>query len=163
MNRATALEMGQPTLKNLSEIQDQVKAMFETIHLVAIDQALIAGMLIPEAGEGKTVDEDREELRDIEAVLPELTEDDVKTITESLFQVTNSLLQGLSANLIKQEDAALVYTDLVSKLGNKIEPPEDDSVQASVKSIGRIVSTTKKLEDIAKQLAEKGIKIPVEA
>lgn len=110
VNRATAQEMGVPTLKRLSARQRYFRYMIEYIFRFVIDQAIIHGRLSPEIN------------TDFQLVLPELTTRDTQKITESLERLSRSLMLAVQQGWLSIETAGKIYIEAVNQLGTDIDP-----------------------------------------
>lgn len=113
-NRATAVEMGSPTLKRLTSRQVFVRFMIHHILCFQLDQAAIAGVLAkPEEGEWE-----------FEVVMPEISVRDLQQASTGLFQATNALSVAWNAGFIDVVEAQNLFAIVASQLGADINVPE---------------------------------------
>lgn len=103
--RATAMEMGIPTIKKLIARQKVVKHQYTFMCQFAIDQAVIAG----------TLDEKTDKTFKVNA--PSIFTKDTKGIADSLNQFADSLIKAVKAKWINNNEAANAYKLLVNQAG----------------------------------------------
>ena len=126
--RATALEMGLPTLKNLKSKQKKVKFMIKRMFDYVIDQAMIAGTL------GEDID------REFRVIPSQIVSRDNQGIANAV----NGLMQGLQVakqnQWIDDNKAKTVLNAVISQLGvdmekeTKEEDEEEESSSSSMSS-----------------------------
>jgi hypothetical protein len=109
VNRATAAEMGEPTIKRLSARQRYFRYMLEYIFRFVIDQALIHRRLPAEADTGFSL------------VMPEISLKDMTALTTSLQRVTTALKVAQEQGWIGRRTAAQVFGVLAGRLGVDID------------------------------------------
>ena len=126
VNRAAALEMGEPTLKTLLERQGYVGFMLRQVMEFVVDQAIVAGAL-PE-----TVD------RRFQVQMPELSIRDMARAAQSLAQVSKAVVELRKSRLIDAPTAQKLVASVALQLGvemnledvrTKIEAEEEVSSQ----------------------------------
>lgn len=115
VNRATAVEMGSPTMKMLQERQLFMKAAVEYMFDFVIDQAFIAGTL-PNVSE-----EVEKDMRKFDIMFPPVSEEDTAEASTTLNNTTSSLVVAEANDWITNETAAKVYANLVSRLGVPVD------------------------------------------
>ena len=108
VNRATAQEMGVPTLKRLSARQRYFKYMIEYIFRYVLDQAVIHGRIPTESDTRFQVD------------LPELSQRDLEKSTASLERLSKALGVAEERGWISKETAGKMFVDFSRHSGNKI-------------------------------------------
>jgi hypothetical protein len=99
VNRATAVEMGVPTLKRLSARQRYFRYMIEYIFRFAIDQAIIHGRISQETDARFKV------------ILPELSQLDMEKATGSLERLSKALASAEKRGWITKEMAGKMFID----------------------------------------------------
>ena len=105
VNRAAALEMGEPTLKTLLERQGYVGFMLRQVMEFVVDQAIVAGAL-PE-----TVD------RRFQVQMPELSIRDMARAAQSLAQVSKAVVELRKSRLIDAQTAQKLVASAALQLG----------------------------------------------
>lgn len=103
--RATAMEMGVPTIKKLTARQKVVKYQYTFMCQFAIDQAVIAGTLSEK--EDKT----------FKVNAPSIFTKDTKGMADSLDKVADSLIKAVKAKWIDNNEAANTFKLLVNHAG----------------------------------------------
>jgi hypothetical protein len=111
--RATAMEMGIPTLKKLMSRQKKVKYQYEFICRFVIDQAILAGTLPDDVD------------TDFKIIAPAIFSKDIKGVADSLNAYADSLIKAVSNNWITNDEAANAFKVLISQAG--VEELSDDS------------------------------------
>jgi hypothetical protein len=109
VNRASALEMGEPTLRNLLERQGLVSFMLRELIEFVIDQAVAAGTL-PEG-----ID------RDFTVEMPEMSIRDLNRASQALSQVATSVVELRRAGLIDRETAQQMVASAAMQLGVEMD------------------------------------------
>lgn len=104
-NRASALEMGEPTLKTLIERQGLVAFMVRQAVEFAIDQAIAAGML------AENVD------RTFEVKMPQLSVRDMAKAASAVSQVASAVVSLRQADLIDGDTARKLIAAAAIELG----------------------------------------------
>lgn len=112
VNRATAKEMGVPTLKRLSARQRYFQYMIEYIFRFVIDQAVIHGRISPETDTRFVV------------VLPEISQRDTSDAAASLERISNALASAEEKGWISKEAAGKMFVNFSAQLGWKNFSPE---------------------------------------
>lgn len=113
VNRASALEMGEPTLKTLIERQGLVSFMARQAVEFAIDQAIAAGTL-------------REDVdRAFEVKMPQLSVRDMAKAASAVAQVSSAVVSLRQAELIDRDTARQMVAAAAIELG--VEIPEMES------------------------------------
>ena len=130
-NRATAVEMGSPSIKRLQSRQLYVKFMIEHILQFQVDQAVLKGRL------PKPAENTRHEFK---VLVPEMSPRDLTTASTSLVSIVNALLGAISANLIDEEEARRIFSLVASQVGTEID------IDAMVKRIEAKAAT--ELQDV---------------
>jgi hypothetical protein len=110
-NRASSVEMGTPAFKMLSSKQREEKAAWELIFQTVIDRRRAAGTL--------TCTE--EDAKNWSIVLPELVSKDITKNSAAIQQVTASLGQAITQEIIDRETARKVLLFLLGSLGIEID------------------------------------------
>ncbi|MFQ5646262.1 MAG: hypothetical protein ACE5GM_04975 [bacterium] len=105
INRATAKEMGEPTLKRLKTRQKQFKKMVEFMFRFVIDQGVMAHRIKPEAD------------LSFEVFLPEIMTKNLAVMSEVLEKVTRTLDLALGKEMISVEKAAGVLQETLKIAG----------------------------------------------
>jgi hypothetical protein len=113
VNRASALEMGEPTLKNLIERQGLVTFMVRQAVEFAIDQAVSAGALRDDVD------------RSFDVKMPQLSVRDMTKAASAVAQVASAVVSLRQAELIDHETARQMIAAAVIELG--VELPEQNN------------------------------------
>lgn len=108
INRATAAEMGVPTLKRLSARQRYFRYMLEYIFRFVIDQAVIHGR-IPQQTDTR-----------FQVILPELSQRDTEKTAVSLERLCKALAVAEERGWLSKEMAGKMFVDFSAQLGGKI-------------------------------------------
>ena len=109
VNRASALEMGEPTLKMLLERQGFVAFMVRQVVEFVIDQAVAAGALPESANRRFTVE------------MPELSVRDLSKAAAALSQVATSAVELRRAQLIDTATAQKLVASAALQLGVEMD------------------------------------------
>jgi hypothetical protein len=109
VNRATAAEMSEPTIKRLSTRQRYFRYMLEHIFRFCIDQALIHRRLPREA-----------EL-EFSVIMPEISLKDISALTASLKRVSDALQVAEDQGWVSRRTAARLFGVLAARLGVDID------------------------------------------
>jgi hypothetical protein len=112
-NRATAAEMGEPTIKRLSARQRYFRYMLEHIFRFCIDQALIHRRLPAEADTGFSI------------IVPEITIRDIGGLTEALQRISASLAVAEERGWVTRRTAARLFGVLAARLGADIDVDQE--------------------------------------
>ena len=112
-NLATAVEMGTPTFKMLSERQRYVVHILRSLLDYVIDSAVVAGSL-PEDGN-----------RRYDLVLPDLSVRDTSRIAAALAQAVAAITTAESAGWVRKQTAARIFAALAGQLGVVVNPEEE--------------------------------------
>jgi hypothetical protein len=112
VNRASALEMGEPTLKTLLERQGLVAFMVRELAEFVIDQAIAAGSL-PESVN-----------RQFQVQMPELSVRDLAKAARALSQVGSAVVELRRAGLIDRETAQQMIASTAVQLGVEMDLEE---------------------------------------
>lgn len=112
--RATAQEMGLPTLKMLKSRQRYHKFMFKSIFQFVIDQAVIHGEL-----------NEKEDLS-FHIVVSPLAEKDTRGAALTLDKFTNSLVTATEKDWVTNEAAAKAYRTFVLQLGIEMVDDQEE-------------------------------------
>lgn len=113
VNRATAGEMGEPTLKVLTLKQQAWKNDLELMGQFVLEQAAEHGVL-------DAYDPDDEEY-EVQAVFPELTARDTTKYAEALQQVIAGLALAIEGGLITKATAVAIIGAICGRLGVEID------------------------------------------
>lgn len=108
-NRATLDAQGDPTYRMLQSRQKYVRAMFERMISVLLQESV--GGRLP-----KSVD------TDFRINLPELDPTDTSTISTALPQVTTALVAAIGEELIDRKNARAVFLSVANQLGVELDP-----------------------------------------
>ena len=108
-NRATAMEMGEPTLKTLLERQGYVAFMIRQVIEFAMDQAIAAGTL------AETVS------RRFQVQMPEMSLRDMVKAAQALSQVGTVVVELRRAQLIDAETAQKLVASTALQLGVEMD------------------------------------------
>ena len=108
-NRATALEMGGPSLRMLLERQGYVAFMLRALLEFVLDQAVAAGTL------GET------ESRRFQVVMPEMSVQDLARAAEALAQVGKTVVELRRAELIDAETAQRMIASVAVQLNVEMD------------------------------------------
>lgn len=111
--RATALEMGLPTLKKLKSRQKTVKNMLRSMVNFQIDQAIIAGKLTENVN------------RKFKIIPSPIVSRDNKGVAEAMGGLVSGLVQARDKNWITDKKAKIILNAVVSQLGVDSENEED--------------------------------------
>lgn len=106
-NRATAIEMGLPTLKKLQAKQRVLKYILEDMLRYVLDQAIIAGQLKGIA----------EEKRKFSVDFPKISEEDISLVASTLNVAAGALMVGVQSGWITNDQARKVYLFLINRTG----------------------------------------------
>ena len=109
-NRATALEMGGPSLKMLLERQGYVAFMLREVLEFVLDQAVAAGTLAESAG------------RRFQVEMPEMSVQDMAKAAEALAQVGKTVVELRRAELIDAETAQRMIASVALQLNGERDP-----------------------------------------
>jgi len=112
-NKATASEMGEPTIKQLKARQKYVKYIIEYIFKFVIDQAKIYNNLAESANET------------FQVIMPEISAKDVKAIAGAMKDVTTSVGMANQMGLLSKETGAKIFATTANQLGVDIDPDEE--------------------------------------
>lgn len=137
VNRATAIEMGSPTVKRLQMRQGYFVASIERILHFVLDQAKVAGRisvdtegLMPAHDDDGTATSERHKPHELVQVhAPEISVKDTEGAGDTLNKVTAALSVMVTEKLISQDVARQVIASVLSQLGVDYDPkeePEDD-------------------------------------
>ena len=125
-NRASALEMGDPTLAQLVGLQGYWKACIKTILQFHVDQVLIFSdtrlrdLQIKQGDTPETIKEKKEQLQfDLE--VPPIHVDDKNKNAQTLNLITQSLTGAEYAGYITKQEAARIWAEQASVLGTEVE------------------------------------------
>ena len=110
-NRATALEMGEPTLKTLLERQGYVAFMLRELLEFVLDQAIAAGTLAETAS------------RRFQVQMPEMSVRDLAKAAQALSQVGTTVVELRRAQLIDAETAQKLVASAAIQLGVEMDLP----------------------------------------
>jgi len=111
--RATAAEMGLPTLKTLESRRGYFGYMLDFIGRFQIDQALIF-----------TDELDGTKPPYFQTVVPGMTEKQISEIATALNQLTQALMVAESQHYIETKEAARLFQTIAKELGYEIKVPE---------------------------------------
>ena len=109
VNRASALEMGEPTLRNLLERQGFVSFMLRELVELVIDQAVAAGTLEESVSRRFTVE------------MPEMSVRDLGRAAEALSQVGSTVVELRKAGLIDRDTAQQLVARTAIQLGVEMD------------------------------------------
>jgi hypothetical protein len=109
VNRATALEMGGPSLRMLLERQGYVAFMVRTLLDYVLDQAVAAGMLADT------------ENRRFHVQMPEMSVQDMAKAAEALSQVGTTAIELRRAGLIDAETAQRMIASVAVQLNVEMD------------------------------------------
>lgn len=112
-NLATAVEMGTPTFKMLSERQRYVIHLLRAILDYVIDSGMAAGSLAEDAN------------RRYEIVVPDLSVRDTSRLAAALAQVVAALEKAETAGWVRKATAARIFAALATQLGVDVNPDEE--------------------------------------
>jgi hypothetical protein len=113
VNRASALEMGEPTLKTLIERQGLVAFMVRQAVEFAIDQAVAAGTL-PESAD-----------RTFDVKMPQLSVRDMAKAAGAVSQVASAVVSLRQAELIDRDTARQMIAAAAIELGVEMHAEQD--------------------------------------
>jgi hypothetical protein len=111
-NRATAIEMGGPTLKSMETRQNFVKNMIRYMVRHAVDRGMEAGVVPANSDTSFKVN------------APEMDRKDLVKITSSLSTLAGSLAVSVMNGFIKQSAASKIYAQVVEYLGYELSPED---------------------------------------
>lgn len=114
VNRATALEMGDPTLKKLTARQRYFKHMIEHIFRFVIDQAVIAGKL-----------SDSLDLS-FEVNTPDMSVRDMAKVAAVLNQATAALVVARDNQWVTDGTARQIFATMAGQLGVEVDPAQEE-------------------------------------
>ena len=109
VNRATALEMGEPTLRTLLERQGCVAFMLRQVLEFVLDQAIVAGTLAETAS------------RRFQVQMPEMSVRDLAKAAQALAQVGTTVVELRRAQLIDAETAQKLIASAAIQLGVEMD------------------------------------------
>ncbi|NYZ17056.1 hypothetical protein HL658_31320 [Azospirillum sp. RWY-5-1] len=112
VNRATALAMGDPTYKVLTDRQNELKAILEEVGTYVVWRRA--------AALGRAADPADPALR-VRAVFPDLVTRDVAAMAAALGQVVGAAAGGVSQGLLSRETAVRLIALVATQLGQKID------------------------------------------
>lgn len=115
VNRATAVEMGDPTIKRMQSRQGYFKYMITQIFRFVIDQAIIHGTLSEDVNTEFTVN------------MTPIKIDDQEVASKVLKSITDSLALAQQNGWISKEKAGEVFAILIEPLGIEIDSREEES------------------------------------
>mgnify|MGYP003148787942 FL=1 len=118
VNRATAQEMGEPTLKMLSMEQRAVKHMLETIAIFVVLRG------IQPKGELPMPHDVPAEFRP-QAVFAELTSKDTSKYATAMTQVASACSMAIDRGLLTEETAVALLAVIAGQLGYEFDPAEE--------------------------------------
>jgi hypothetical protein len=121
VNRATALAMGEPTLKRLKSFQRKVKAMFTAMLTYVRDTAIQEGTISKSADSG------------FEVILPAITVDDIESVAKVMPPLTLALQSALDAGWVKDEDVNAIMRVIFSRIGYEFKREEKQGTKESLK------------------------------
>ncbi len=107
--RATALEMGLPTLKKLKSRQRKVKSILKQILDFVIDQAIIYKRL------------DKDVNRNFKIIPSPIVSRDNKGVIDSINNLVDGLGKAVDKKWLSDEEAKRVFNTVISQLGTNIE------------------------------------------
>ena len=113
VNRATALEMGDPTLKKLTARQRYFKYVMEYIFRFVIDQAVIAGKLSDNMDLSFSVN------------MPEMSIRDMSKVAAVLNQATAALVVARDNQWVTDGTARLIFATMAGQLGVDVDPAKE--------------------------------------
>ncbi|HYF40710.1 MAG TPA: hypothetical protein VD930_13530 [Gemmatimonadales bacterium] len=127
VNRASASEMNEPTIKHLVQAQRTVKYMIETIITLVLDQAELAGQLPRRSGA-------RPEPWAFVVQMPEIRQKDVASSAQAFSQVVNGLVAASAAHVLDQQTAQEIAAAMAGHLGIEVDLEEmRDRIEAEKK------------------------------
>lgn len=110
VNRASASEMGEPTMKVYTARQTMLKLMLEEIGRVVLWKSTKTG--IPDWADSKW---------QVTAVFPELANKDLTKFASALSQVATSVVLLIDAGLLTQERGLQMVADIAGRFGQEID------------------------------------------
>ncbi len=113
VNRATAAEMNEPTIKRLSARQRYFRYMLEHIFRFCIDQAVIHRRLPPDLDTTFSI------------IVPEISLKDITALTGSLQRVTTALETAQERGWVSKRTASQLFGVLASRLGVDIDVEQE--------------------------------------
>ena len=116
VNRASALEMGEPTLKTLLERQGYIAFMLRQVLEFVLDQAIVAGTLAETAS------------RRFQVQMPEMSVRDLAKAAQALAQVGATVVELRRAELIDAETAQKLIASTALQLG--VEMKQETGVRS---------------------------------
>lgn len=122
--RATAKEMGEPTIKSLTSRQRYFGEMLHEMLDFVIDQAMIAGQLSEKVNRAYILK------------MPDISIRDTGTATTALLQVCQALVLASQQRWISQEKAIEIFAQVAAQLGVKVEAQEMQETQAKDEDYG---------------------------
>jgi hypothetical protein len=136
VNRATASEMDEPTLKRLTMLQREWRYIMVDILQAQIDYAVLAGALPEEVAvekDGKPTDEMIPSRDAVDLVLPELSGDDNSQTITSLDTLTRALALAETEGFVTHETASRLWLTTATTLGVDIDIPAE--IEAAQKEL----------------------------
>jgi len=113
VNRATAMEMGDPTLKKLTARQRYFKHMVEYILHFVVDQAVIAGKL-----------SDSMDLS-FEVNTPDMSVRDMAKVASVLNQATAALVVARDNRWVTEDTARSIFASMAGQLGVEVDATQE--------------------------------------
>lgn len=130
-------QMTKPTTMMLRQRQKYLKYAIEMMLDFALDQAILASHLKYESDE-----EEREVRAKVGAVMPEISQEDSEKVSDVISKVTTALVTAQTQAWITGEDAAKVFTMILSKLGMDIEPADEETVKQQADKVDTVAKLT---------------------
>ena len=118
-NRATAAEMGEPTVKHLTARQRYFRHMIEYIFDFVIDQAILHKRLPPDVN------------RSFQLILPDMAIKDVSKAMAAMKQATSAVATAVHQGWISQKTAARIFAVFSAQLGVEIDVDQEIGVEES--------------------------------
>ncbi len=125
VNRASAAEMSEPTLKRLTKRQGVMRYVLETLVRFAIDQAVLAGQLNEDAAildrEGNATAETVPAREAFTVLMPEISAKDSAKVATAARELVTALDVAIEAELLTTRTAREVFANLLTQMGAEID------------------------------------------
>lgn len=118
VNKASAIAQGAPTMMELSALQAYRKYCIWFILQFHLDQIDIFSM-------GNRFREIKDEEREFEVIVPPINVEDLSEKAETVTKVTNFLAVAEMQSWIDKKQAAMIFAEVASTLGQEVKVAED--------------------------------------
>jgi len=136
INRASALEMGEPTYRMLKRRQTYVRYMFQFMFRFQIEQAIDKEIL------------DKDVNRDVALIMPDPSRKEATQIVDTISKLTPSLAIATMNNYIDTDTARQVLLMQLNQLGIDVKPEDMKQKVADDRESVPIYESLKKIMDI---------------